>query len=273
MYLQETNLKALELLARFKYLSTSQFIKLGLASSQPAVSRILQRFFKAKKEKDESEAKLIKSPLINKLTFPLDPKRGKLENLYCLNKRGATVLSEYLDKNINEIEYLKGNTFFAKDYAHRVTQIDYYIQLYLNSVEHNYSIDFFHSYYDKQGANRSNTSQTLEARTKLYYADGSYYIPDAIYKTTETISDGSQQEFYYVLEIHKNHDSKRAIETIEKNIKALDEYSLQKKYNYEYAHKVIVVFDTQTARDAVFRRFEKIDYYLEFGKLFELIIK
>jgi hypothetical protein len=267
MYLQETNLKALELLAKFKYLSTSQFIKLGLASSQPAVSRILQRFFKAKKEKDESEAKLIKSPLINKLTFPLDPKRGKLENLYCLNKRGATILSEYLDKDINEIEYIKGSSFFAKDYAHRVTQIDYYIELYLNSIEQNFTIEFFHSYYDKQGANRSNTSQMLESRTKLYYADGSYYIPDAIYKTREIISDGSWQEFYYVLEIHKGKDTKRAIETIEKNIKALDEYSLQKKYDYQYAHKVIVVFDTQTARDAVFKRFEKMDYYFEYFEL------
>jgi len=111
MYLQETNLKVLEQLEQFKYLSTSQFIKLGVASSQPAVSRILQRFFK---NKDGD----IKSPLVNKLTFPLDPKWGKLENLYCLNKRGALFLANHYDKDLSEIEYIKGSGFFAKDYNH-----------------------------------------------------------------------------------------------------------------------------------------------------------
>jgi len=71
------------------------------------------------------------------------------------------------------------------------------------------------------GANNSNYNQKLEAKTKIIYEDGSFYIPDEIYKITKTISNGSLQQFYYILEIHKGQDTKRAIENIKKNIKAL----------------------------------------------------
>ena len=263
MYLQETNLKILELLKRFKYLSSSQLIKLGVASSQPATSRILQRFFKNKDE-------VIKSPLINKLTFQPHPTRGKLENLYCLNKRGALFLSEYLDKDLSEIEYVKGSGFFAKDYFHRVTQIDYHINLYLQSQKEGFTIDFFYNYFDKTGSNNSNSNQRLEAKTKIVYEDGSFFIPDGIYKITKTISDGTKQQFYYILEIHKGNDTKRAIETIEKNIKALVDGCIAKKHNYKYSHRVVMIFDSETIKISVLKRLNNIKKFTEFKDYFLL---
>ena len=259
MYIQETKLKALELLEQFKYLTTTQLIKLGLASSQPSVARIMGRFFKSKKE------------LVNKLTFPLHPKLGKLQNIYCLNKHGALFLAQYKEVDIEEINYVKGNTFLAKDYFHRVTQIDYHINLYLRSIEEDFNIDFFYNYFDKSGANNSKSKQRLEASTKVTYNDGSFFIPDGIYKTSRILDDGTIQSSLYVLEIHKGTDTKRAIETIEKNIKAIIDGSVSDKFNIKQAHKVIVVFDNENSKDLAVERLYETDYFKEFEEFFEFI--
>lgn len=260
MYLQETNLKVLELLERFKYLTNSQLIKLGIASSQPGMARILQRFFKHKQE-------LIKSPLVKKLTFKPDPVRGKLENSYMLSAKGAKYLSEYIGVDISEIDYIKGNGYF-RDYQHRKSQIDYHIDLYLDSIQNGYSLDFFHSYFDKTGSNNSSKNKMLEAKTKLYYSDGSWYIPDGIYKLTKTISDGSLHSFYYILEIHKNNDTKRAIETIKKNIQALADGSIYKKYDYQCSPTIVMVFDDEKIKENVLKRLDKIKDFEEFKEFF-----
>ena len=264
MYLQETNLKILELLKRFKYLSSSQLIKLGVASSQPATSRILQRFFKNKDG-------VIKSPLINKLTFQPHPTRGKLENLYCLNKRGALFLSEYLDKDLSEIEYVKGSGFFAKDYFHRVTQIDYHINLYLQSQKEGFTIDFFYNYFDKTGSNNSNSNQRLEAKTKIIYEDGSFFIPDGIYQITKQLDNKQTQNYLFVLEVHKGNDAKRAVETIEKNIKCLVDGSLSKKFGYGYSHKVVVVLDDEKIKKAVLKRLCRFEWWGKFKEYINIL--
>ena len=263
MYLQETNLKILELLKRFKYLSSSQLIKLGVASSQPATSRILQRFFKNKDE-------VIKSPLINKLTFQPHPTRGKLENLYCLNKRGALFLSEYLNKDLSEIEYVKGSGFFAKDYFHRVTQIDYHINLYLQSQKEGFTIDFFYNYFDKTGSNNSNSNQRLEAKTKIVYEDGSFFIPDGIYQITKQLDNKQTQNYLFVLEVHKGQDTNRCIDTINKNIKCLIDGSLSKKFDYGYSHKVVVVVDNKQIKENIEKRLSTIDEFKNFRNFFIL---
>ena len=267
MHLQETNFKILELLERFKYLSNSQLIKLGVASSQPSVARILQRFFKDKNKE------IIKSPLVTKITFAVDPKKGKLQNLYCLNRKAAIFLAEHRSIALSEINYIKGSGFLNKDYFHRVTLINFHIDLYLESQKNNdMTIIFFHNYFDKIGSNNSNQNQMLEAKTKIVYNNGSFYIPDAIYKITKTISDGSLQEFYYILEIHKGNDTKRAIDTIMKNIKTLVDGNIAKKYDYEYSHKVVMVFDNDKVKDLVLKRLEKMEEFQGFSDFFEIKI-
>lgn len=264
MHLQETNIRTLELLEKFKYLTNSQLIKLGVASSQPSMGRILQRFFK---NKDGD----IKYPLVTKIIFAVDPQKGKLEHLYCLNKRGASFLAEYLDKDLAQINYIKGSGFLNKDYFHRVATILFHIDLYLDSIQNDYKIDSFDNYFDKIGSNNSNQNQMLEAKTKLFYNDGSWYIPDGIIKTSKILKDGKNQDYYKILEIHLGHDTKRAIETIEKNIKALADGSIAKKYGYEFTPTVVIVFDDEKAKKSVLKRLEKMEDFEGFREFFEFI--
>ena len=238
MYLPETNIRVLELLNIYSYLSTSQFMKLGLAKYQQSISKILNRFFESKK------------PMIKKLTFPIDPKRGKLENIYLLSKEGAKFLADLNQVNLDEISYPKGTGSFYRDYNHRKRTIDYHIKLRLEAEEKNYEVEFFHTYFDKKGSQYSkNKDDRLQSKTKVELSDGSFFIPDAIYKTIQTKKDGSTQDYLYALEIHNGSDTKRAVETIEKHLKALEDGGLSEKYDYPYSHKVVVVFENKIYSD------------------------
>ena len=254
--LQETNIKILELLERFKYLSSSQLIKLGVAGHQASISRIIKRFDS-------------KKSMIHTLTFPIDYKYGRVENIYFMSKYGAEFLSEYREVEITDIYYIKGNGIF-KDYQHRKSQVTYYIDLYLKSIKENFAIDFFLNYFDKIGTNGKNSNQKLESKTKIIYNDNSFFIPDGIYQITKNRKDGIKQAYLYALEIHKGKETKRAIETIEKHIKALIDGSISKKYNYDYICQVVIVFDDENCKRLVLKRLEELEKWEEFKGVFEL---
>jgi hypothetical protein len=253
--LSQKNLEVLELLERFKYLSISHFIKLGIASSQPSVSRIMKRF--------ES-----KKPFVTKITFPINVKTGRVPDIYCLSKYGAEYLASYKEVSIDEINYIKTITPF-KDYNHRMKQVEFYIDLYLRSLDEEFTIDFFYNYFDKSGGNNSKEKQSLEPKTKIYYEDGNYYIPDGIYKLSKTLEDGSIQSCLYSLEIHCGNDTKRALETIEKNVQALIDGSISDKFEYSYGNKVVMVFDDERSKELVLNRLNEIDGFEEFREYFK----
>jgi hypothetical protein len=241
--LQETNLEILIYLKRFQYLTTSQLIKLKVASSRSAVNRILKRFFKNGSEE-------VKTPLVKKITFPITT-RGKVENIYFLSKKGVDFLTDYLELEPNSIIFPRDN-FFYKDYEHRVAQVNYHINLYLKSQKEEFSIDFFYNYFDRK-PNRAN----------IEFKDGSSYKPDGIYQVTKDLK-GSKQSYLYTLEIHKGNDIKRALETIKKNVRALIDGSVSDKFNFEYSNQVIMVFDSEKISQSVRKRFLEDKELVEF---------
>jgi len=260
MYLQETNIRALELLGVYTYLSSSQFMKLGLAKHQQSISKILNRFFEQKK------------PMIKKLTFPVDPQRGKLENIYLLSKEGAKFLSELKDVDLDSISYPKGSGEFFRDYNHRKRTIDYHIKLRLEAKEKNYTVEFFDTYFDKIGNQKAKSKDNkLQSKTKVELEDGSFFIPDAIYKTVQTRNDGSTQDYLYALEIHNGADTKRAIETIDKHLVALADGGLSRKYDYYYAHKVVVVFENEKYKENLVSKLSRENRFDEMLEYFEFI--
>ena len=91
MILKEKSIKILEILAIFKFLSTSQLLKLNIAQHKPNLVRPI---------KD-----LLFYNLIWKLTFGVDPKRWKLENIYYLKSKWVKFLQDEL--NYNEAQTIK----------------------------------------------------------------------------------------------------------------------------------------------------------------------
>ena len=82
-YLTENQILAITLLAIYKYLTSSQFVKLGVFKKRAYLTNALKTLLDAKQ------------PLIAKHDF--NPLNGKLESLYYLTKYGVKFLIEELD--------------------------------------------------------------------------------------------------------------------------------------------------------------------------------
>ena len=95
MYLKQKESDVLVFLAKYKFLCSSQFAKLGLYKNKGDVTNLLKPMTEQKK------------PLIGVIKFPTDPTIGKLEYLYYLTKSGEKSLIEDLDYPQGKIKKVK----------------------------------------------------------------------------------------------------------------------------------------------------------------------
>lgn len=260
IYLAEKNIKVMELLAIYKFLTISQFIKLEISKDRSNCSKILRKFSDRKK------------PLVKKISFGVHPQIGRLEDFYYLTKEGALFLAESNNLDIEEINYQKSSTLFFRDYFHRKATIDYHIDLRKWVKANNHSLDFFYTYFDKVGSNKENKSsksnQKLEAKTKVNFEDGSFFIPDGIYKITDLETNKS---YLYALEIYTDDTRgvKRILTQLEKHIKALMEGVISIKFNYSFANRVKLVFKDERVKELVESKFKSMGEFEEVGRVFE----
>jgi hypothetical protein len=80
MIIKEKSIQLLEVLSIFKFLSTSQIIRLGTAKHKSNLVNPI---------KD-----LLFYNMIGKISFGVDPKMGRLENIYYLKQKGVNFLSD-----------------------------------------------------------------------------------------------------------------------------------------------------------------------------------
>lgn len=121
MQLQEKSLKILEVLAMFKFLNSSQLIRLGIAKHRPNLNR--------------NYKELLSLNLIGKLSFWVHPKLWRLQNYYHLKPKAKNVLLD-IWYNENKIRIpLNTNSMFFRDYYHRTHAIDFQIEMYLYIIK------------------------------------------------------------------------------------------------------------------------------------------
>ena len=250
MILKEKSLKILEVLAIFKFISTSQLLTLNIAKSKPNLVRPI---------KD-----LLFYNIIWKLTFGVDPKRWKLENIYYLKIKWVKFLQEDLwyEENNRTIKYpIWTNSLFFRDYFHRIYTIEFHIQLFIYLVQNNWTINTFDTYFDKIGSNRVDAN--LKAKTKLIFNDGTYFIPDAI-----CLYEKQNKPHIFTFEIYRGNDTKRVLKQFNNHLKALNQGLPSKVFNKKIGSKVFVLFDTINAMNSVIQRFSTDSKFRNFDNLF-----
>ena len=250
MILKEKSLQILEVLAIFKFLSTSQLLKLNITKSKPNLVRPI---------KD-----LLFYNLIWKLTFGVDPRRWKLENIYYLKIKWVKFLQDELNYDIDNktIKYpIWTNSLFFRDYFHRLATIEFHIQLFIYLVQNSWTIKTFDTYFDKIGSNRIDAN--LKAKTKLIFNDGSYFIPDAI-----CLYEKDNKPYIIAFEIYRGKDTKRVLKQFIKHLKALSQGLPSKVFNKKIGSKVVAVFDTIEAMQSVIKRFVSDSKFSNFDNLF-----
>jgi len=250
MILKPPSIKTLEVLAIFKFLSTSQLIKLNIATKKPNLVRPL---------KD-----LLFYNLIGKLTFGVSPKVWKLENIYYLKVKWVNFLKNELwyDDNHYTIKYpIWTNSLFFRDYFHRLYTIEFHIELFIYLIKKGGYIKTFDTYFDKIWSNRVDAN--LKAKTKLIFNDGTYFIPDAI-----CLYYLENKPHIFTFELYRGNDTKRVLKQFIKHIQALSEGLASKVFHKKIGSKVLVVFDTKEAMVSVIKRFAVDSNFSNFRYLF-----
>jgi len=249
MILKEKSLKILEVLAIFKFLSTSQFLTLQISNNKSNLVRPI---------KD-----LLFYNFIGKLTFGVDPKKWKLENIYYLKNKWVRFLQEQLKYNDDTvIKYpIWTSSMFFRDYYHRLYTIQFHIKLFIYLVQNNWTIKTFDTYFDKIGSNRIDAN--LKAKTKLIFKDGSYFIPDAI-----CLYEKANKPYIFTFEMYRGKDTKRVLKQFIKHLKALHEWLPSKVFNKKIGSKVLCLFNTREAMINVIKRFTQDSKFNNFDNLF-----
>ncbi|MFN7119906.1 MAG: hypothetical protein ACK4TA_24135, partial [Saprospiraceae bacterium] len=179
----ETQENILLALAKFKFLSTSQLHRLLKKEIAWLRKQILSL---TKRER----------PLVEGISFGFHPKEGKLEHIYFLTKYGKDALLEMVQLEESQIRMPIGNSsMFYKDYKHRKNTIDFHIALYQWTLATDMELDFFDTYFDKIGNNR--TDKNLRAKTRIDLLQTDYLIADGVF----TLST-EENTFLYLFEMH-----------------------------------------------------------------------
>ncbi len=223
--LKEKEIKILENLNKYRYLTTSHFLLLKLEKYKRNIYPHLKHLLSLK--------------LIDKNVFGVCPKNGKLEDFYFLTSKGANFLIDNFYYEPQEIARPKNiNSLFFRDYHHRKSTI--YFNIFLNQwlEQQGGEIEFFYNYFDKTGSNR--TQNRLKAKTKIPLGGNKSFIPDGVFKYT--IGNKTTLAF---LEIHNGKDTARAIRQIKTYLKAFEGDIVQKLFNYDRATRVYYVLENR----------------------------
>lgn len=233
-------------LAQFKFLTTSQLMRLGVTKNKSHLSRTLSQLKDTK-------------PLVATIPFSkgnrgnktFDPYQEAYENVAYLLPRGAKALMQEFQMQPHQINYPKGQNISYKDYYHRHRTIDNHLALAAAIEQKGFELLFFHHYFDKIGNNRSLKNQ--RAKTKIDLTNKRYIIADACF----AIETDKFNELYCV-EMHNGKESKRILKELVNYSEALQLGSATLKYQEEYGCKrgarILNVFTYPNTMQAVLRR-------------------
>jgi len=232
-----SQIKTLEMLATYRYLTGQQMMKLGVCKNKHTLSRLLAPLAREKKA------------YIKVFSFGVQVGVGRLPFLYCLTPRGARLLAEYWQCDPKEIRNPKGVKIFSRDYHHRVATIDFEIELKQFAEIHELNVSLFNTYFDVTGANNHPDPDVRRLSKNRIPIGDIYFIPDAIIKI-----DGANKSWVFTLEVHNGFDTKRLQRQLEKHLLALNQGTVSTFLNYPYAHRILSILEDRKALKAVLNR-------------------
>ncbi|MBN4056097.1 replication-relaxation family protein [Rhodothermus sp. AH-315-K08] len=238
VFLPENNVRVLELLAVYRFLTVPQFMALGLSDHKPSIYRIMSRF------------KVQRNRLLKKKDFGFERGFGNRSSVYFLTRQGAAFVADLERRDRTFVHFPIGNVSFGQDYFHRVATIDFHIAFRQWAISSGAEVDFFATYFDKSGSNRSrDRSRRLRAKTRVGLEEG-FIVPDAVLGYTTKEGSGRLS----VLEIHNGMDTRRFERQLDVHLRAMEEGAINEEYQFFSAYTILWVFELEAARDAAIRR-------------------
>lgn len=226
--------KILEYLALYKFLSRFQFARLGV------------EFY-------SSNYSALTKPLVEaKHIGLLDARNYNLGHIYYLKEKGARVISEHLQTQLETINYVRSEPSLSpQTLYHRTYAIDCQIELYTTCKRYEIDIDFYDRDIETLGSIKKN--KNLERKTRVESQNG-YLEPDAIFRI-----DTSNGKKLYTLELENNDYTKKSFQKIKNHISVFPLRSISKKYEHDKAWRNLFVYVDSSTMKSVMEKSTKID--------------
>ena len=205
-------LEALHALSIYRFLTVSQFVKLGIGASEASVRKnILPKLHR-------SRAPLAKKSRLGQF----------LPEVHYLTEHGAKYLSEAYKLPIDQFPYPKGQVQFGEIFArHRFAQVDFHIgfRQWADSRD-DVEILFTDMDFDIIGSRRQGTF-TKKTEIKLPHSPIPV-VPDGIFGVE---IDGEPR--IYILEVHRTTETKQVATQLKRYIEVLETGAVASKYEIE----------------------------------------
>lgn len=253
----ETSISILKELAKFQYLTVSQFVKLGLTKTNRGIYPVIR------KVTDGNRA------LVKKINYTVQPGKGRPESVHYLSKRGVKFLIENNILEDNQIKRPKREAVsFSNDYYHRVWTVDFFVAVILWAKEKEYHArDFYYYFQQSNGSNRNNKGgvSLSDNRIDINESGIGYIIPDGV----GVIDREEQTPFFFLFEQHNGKDTARILRQIHGHTVAIENGLPSIKYDIQHqgepvSNRVFLVFEYESCMKATMHRLAKSEDFKPF---------
>lgn len=169
--------------------------------------------------------------------------------VYYLTKTGASILSDLTRMPMDTFSYKSERLVsYSTDYEHRCLTVSAHIAIATalretviplpgdTNKEVKLTIESWHTYFNKEGANRNAkaTSKPLRTKSRIDLSDGTTLIPDVCFVLKD--KENPNARFLAVLEVTRGQDVGRVMRQIESHMKAMmagllpDRYGIPARY-------------------------------------------
>ncbi|MEO1263735.1 MAG: hypothetical protein AAFZ15_33315 [Bacteroidota bacterium] len=225
--------KILEALGRYKFLSRSQFARLGI------------------EKYNSNYTKYCKTLLERKMIGVTDARPYDLGLIYHLKEKGAKIIAEHLQTTVTQINFVRSEpTRSPKTLFHRKYSIDCQIELFTTADQAGIEVDFYDRDIETVGSLKKDG--ILQRKTRVPIHKGQYLEPDAIFRIVTP-----KGKKLYCFEFENETYTKKSYEKIINHMWALNMKSPSQKYNHEKAHRVLMVYKDQAVMMAVIAKMKK----------------
>lgn len=244
---------ALELLSKFKFLTSSQFVQLALYKNRGDVTNALKPLL------------VDKRPLVNKKNFQPDPAYGKVESIYYLTKYGKDFLIRSLNYTNDNIKYVNREIdLFQNDYKHRRSTVDFAIRLKQLIEKKDGEIIFCHYYFDKVGNNHAkNKSKHVCAINRLELQSGNSFIPDII-----TMFSINEREYLFLFEQHNGNSTNRLVKQLKLHLISITEEIYENNFGFKRSPRIVVVCEKESVKYNTIKRLKQDTQFNNFHNFF-----
>ena len=236
----------LKAIAKYKFLTFNQIIRLGIEKHKANVSKLC---------KDLRESK---RPLIRKI-----PHNNGEPAKHYLTKRGKEVLLDLCEDIQAEHIHIVPTILYTdtQDQKHRCTTIDIQIALDTTCVSHNLEMLFCDRYFDTVGNNR--IDKNLKSKTAFVYEANKSVKADIIF-----MLQTSKQKELYVLELENGKDTKKAVEKCINHAKAILLKSANEKYHFPQGYRTLWIFEHESIMQATISKLKENSFFSHLTEYF-----